>query len=290
MKLIILRTFIFLILLAGMQACEKDVTRKVDLKVLNQLAITAFISPQDTGIVVKLQRTQPAVGRQYTGDELKIKNAVVKLSDGNQSIPLNYIEKQDSYHAKKTLLPIVAGKTYTLNVTTPNGWEASAVTTVPVITNISITGYKLNAKSDKFSGLKNILNFKWQDAPGQDNYYQTLAYRENKINSQIFQQTFNPRHEKDMYITDKDHDGEELICIDKVHETSKPDNFQRPYKLHLLLLVTDKNYYLYHNSVIKQREADDNPFAEPVLIYTNIKGGVGVFAAYNLIEEIKVVN
>jgi len=46
-----------------------------------------------------------------------------------------------------------------------------------------------------------------------------------------------------------------------------------------VLLNVDVHYYKYHKSLSSNNE--DNPFAEPTLIYTNINGGLGVFAAYN---------
>ncbi|WP_420153812.1 DUF4249 family protein, partial [Siphonobacter sp.] len=41
----------------------------------------------------------------------------------------------------------------------------------------------------------------------------------------------------------------------------------------------DPNYYQFMESVKLQREVGDNPFAEPVPIYTNIKNGLGIFGA-----------
>jgi hypothetical protein len=52
------------------------------------------------------------------------------------------------------------------------------------------------------------------------------------------------------------------------------------------LLSTEPLYYRYTDAVIRQRENRNNPFAEPVLIPTNIQGGLGCFAAYNRIEKI----
>jgi Domain of unknown function (DUF4249) len=53
---------------------------------------------------------------------------------------------------------------------------------------------------------------------------------------------------------------------------------------------TDKAYYLYNTAIDKIRRANGNPFAEPVLTYTNIKNGLGVMAGYNQSRIVIKVN
>jgi Domain of unknown function (DUF4249) len=53
---------------------------------------------------------------------------------------------------------------------------------------------------------------------------------------------------------------------------------------------TDKAYYLYNTAIDKIRKANGNPFAEPVLTYTNIKNGLGVMAGYNQSRIVVKVN
>jgi Domain of unknown function (DUF4249) len=53
---------------------------------------------------------------------------------------------------------------------------------------------------------------------------------------------------------------------------------------------TDKAYYFYNTAIDKIRKANGNPFAEPVLTYTNIKNGLGVMAGYNQSRIVIKVN
>ncbi len=53
---------------------------------------------------------------------------------------------------------------------------------------------------------------------------------------------------------------------------------------------TDRAYYLYNTAIDKIRKANGNPFAEPVLTYTNIKNGLGVMAGYNQSRIVVKVN
>jgi len=45
------------------------------------------------------------------------------------------------------------------------------------------------------------------------------------------------------------------------------------------LALTDIHYYNYHRSVFNFD--GENPFSEPSPVYSNIEGGLGVFAAFN---------
>jgi hypothetical protein len=49
----------------------------------------------------------------------------------------------------------------------------------------------------------------------------------------------------------------------------------------LELIHASKEYYLYHSKLTIAADNNGNPFAEPVIMYTNINGGYGVFAGFN---------
>jgi Domain of unknown function (DUF4249) len=53
---------------------------------------------------------------------------------------------------------------------------------------------------------------------------------------------------------------------------------------------TDRAFYLYNTAIDKIRKANGNPFAEPVLTYTNIRNGLGVMAGYNQSRIVVKVN
>lgn len=65
---------------------------------------------------------------------------------------------------------------------------------------------------------------------------------------------------------------------------------KRPVSVNGMLLHVDKNYYDYHRTLQQQNDIDGNPFAEPVLISTNIEGGLGCFGAYNRTTKTVILN
>ena len=91
------------------------------------------------------------------------------------------------------------------------------------------------------------------------------------------------QEEAKAYFTDENKDGLVFSSSRTFQFWSDPQT-RKLTALHLYLAVTDRAYYLYHESLQQHRYAQDNPFAEPVLVYHNVTGGLGVFAAYNQIQ------
>ena len=52
-------------------------------------------------------------------------------------------------------------------------------------------------------------------------------------------------------------------------------------KLFLELRSVTEEYYRYFAGLSRQKQSSDSPFSEPVIIYDNIDGGLGIFAGYN---------
>jgi hypothetical protein len=64
---------------------------------------------------------------------------------------------------------------------------------------------------------------------------------------------------------------------------SYPDDRNKPDSafLRIYLLSTDKPYYDFHRSA-ENISLGDGPFTEPTLLYSNVSGGLGIFASYTL--------
>ncbi|MFN2396628.1 MAG: DUF4249 family protein [Bacteroidales bacterium] len=64
--------------------------------------------------------------------------------------------------------------------------------------------------------------------------------------------------------------------------SSDYDNFNRVDSVFAYAMQTDYHYYQFHRSAERYFDADEGfPLAEAVYIYSNIRGGLGVFAGYN---------
>jgi len=284
----VFRLAVWLCLFAALPACEKDISSSVTIDTEPQLVVSAFISPQDSVLQVKVSQSRPVIGIYPTGEEAEITNATVKLSQGGRTITFTYSATPGRwiYEADPTSLPILPGQTYTLVVTTPDGHQVTAACTVPTVEGVTISDLKLSARkatmSDGHEYDEHTFSYKWQDAPGVENFYQTLTEKESKdpqTNNLVRYQLYN----NDDLFTDERKDGQTFAASERYQVFPGQPN-PKPYNLHVCLAVTDRAYYLYHQSIKKQQETNGNPFAEPVLIYSNVTGGIGIFSAYNQIK------
>lgn len=285
-----------LLLTAALQSCEKDVAN-FDISTTPMLVATAFISPQDTILAVEVKRTSPAIGKQLTEEGMKVTDAIVTLSDGTQTIELEYDPARNKYFASIKTLPVVANKTYFLKVTTPKGEKAEATCTVPSREGISLTelNYETVEKDNYgYPTTLHYINYKWQDASGVENYYHATSYRTTSFTFG-YPPVVMEQHEvafaenTKLFLKDEKQDGKIMQSPGFSFSSGYPDHASKPFKIIAVLAITDKAYYQYHQSILSQESTGGNPFAEPQRMYTNIQGGLGVFAAYNQIKAMKII-
>lgn len=272
-------------LLAVLPACEKDITDKVNIDLKPQLVVSAFISPQDTVLRVKVSQSEPIIGTYPVNQDRTVTNATVQLTQGDQAITFTYNANLRVYEADPATLPVLAGQTYTLLVTTPDGYRATATSTVPTTDGVVISGLKHAVRrvsqSDGYEYDEHTFSYQWQDAPGRENFYHAFAERETYYPQENYTR-WEQLYDGENYFTDDRRDGQLLAVAVDFSDQPNPE----PFFLHVYVAVTDRDYYLYHQSVEKQQQTEDNPFAEPVLIYTNVTGGLGIFAAYNQVKAV----
>ena len=294
-------TYYFLIVSQFFLLSCESLIKEIDPSFLpetdSKLVVACFISPQDTILAAKVTETKLLIGT--TGDiRDDITNATVSLSDGSKTIQLIYDAKLGYYRALPADLPISVGKTYTISVSTPDGRKVNASATVPnpvAIKEIKIDSTKVNdfQQGNSVTNTEYDVKVIWQDKAGEPNYYRAISeyvflYRiVDSINKKVINVPVSAIVDL-RTIDDKDSDGQ-LLSLNRAYlPTNIGGNIQgqdansktRLDKIKVGLFQTDIHYYNYHTSLRRQRE-NNNPFAEPVLLYTNINGGFGCFGAYN---------
>jgi hypothetical protein len=78
-------------------------------------------------------------------------------------------------------------------------------------------------------------------------------------------------------IKDTEKDGQEIDYKLEVWDYSGRDGES---SLLIYIHSIDKHYYNFHKSIENVTDYGDNPFAESTHLYSNIEGGLGVFASY----------
>lgn len=302
--------FILLLCLVSMTACETLVTDVGPDKLPateSKLVVQSFVSPQASRSTVVVTESVPIFG-ETDGTLTIIKNAVVKLSDGVQEVTLPYDSLGYSYSIEKSRFKIIAGKTYHLSVSDGKR-NVTASCTVPMLT-VPTRTYKVDTLYSGNPAMPDTVmtaQMTWQDIPGEINYYRARAILEleytimentnpNAPREQRVRTHFNADWDRTIgrnYIqNDVNLDGtvfstplgrfelpknETFALANGGTYTLKPKN--KIISITFEVDHTDEAYYKYHRSI--QLRNSENPFSEPALIYSNISGGLGCFAAYN---------
>lgn len=265
----------------------------------SKIVVTGYLSPQDTLLSIRVTRTQTVVGDSLSLLEtgIIVPNAKVTLSEGDRSVVLPFYKvnppADSAYSINARLLPIVAGRTYKLTVETSAGERLSSTCTIPqAVLPKSITFDSLTQTQARGTIQRYFIRARWQDPAEQANYYQVagifrytpvLNVRENNYSNLSFDD------DKRGLFTDAGVDGTVMVSGRAyLNPASSATNEQASFSdqygtadVIVNLMSVEQTYYRFQEAVIRQRRSRNNPFAEPVLIPSNIEGGLGCFAGYN---------
>lgn len=283
------------LVLVGCKPLYKEVNPDGIPQTGSKLVVHSFISPQDTALLVKVSVSRNVLGESVPFYRLDVMDANVELSDGAHSVNLTYDFPSGGYYKiNAKLFPIQEGKTYTLKVGRTGGTAVQAQTTVPYavplqrleIDTLTVTSF-VNGK----------IRMYWNDVAKQANYYSVDA----KVNydmitsvrtgAGVLKDTLMHASQRlrfdEPFLTDQGFDGQPMasprqeFTIYPSYYGSSP-RLLRPILITAYLLHLDSNYYKYQKAV--EEWNNDNPFAEPVLIPSNIQGGLGCFGSYSRAE------
>ncbi|GAB3987584.1 hypothetical protein GCM10028807_08200 [Spirosoma daeguense] len=310
MKLNVLIYVVLIGLIAGCDSLRQEVEPKGLVQQGEKLVVTSFISPQDTVLTVLLARSSSVLGISH--EYPYVPQATVTLSDGVKIVTLQESTSNSSfgggprlyYRAKASELPIVVGKTYTLKAIAYGVSEVTATCTIPnpvALEQVSIDTALTTEFGDRRKNY--FARLRWRDPAGQANFYRIAGNNEYPVRMFVGPAPSTPNttpRDSILYfignwsfdnrslLSDQNRDGQEMVServrlapssytlINGVWTATKPAG-----KLEAYLLNVDENYYRYHDAIERQNQVRDNPFAEPVLIPSNVQGGYGCFGAYN---------
>src|SRR5687767_1312601 len=116
------KPFRILVIAFFVTACTKKATIKLPAPE-TKLVATCFITPEDSIISAVVRSSTPQFGPQDSTAVYKddISNAVVKISDGTTSVTLPFDNDLFFYKVSTINFPIVPGRTYYFDVSTPDG-------------------------------------------------------------------------------------------------------------------------------------------------------------------------
>ncbi len=277
MKRLIIPVLLIIILIS---ACERDVNNVKLPEFEKKLVVNSFISPRDTLSFVSVTSNKRLYGILDPMEAEKVGNVSVILSDGTREINLTKTEDGFIFRRKDMLLE--EGKTYTLNVNSDLGLQAKASATIPFRRPVHIEIDTSRVFIDYGDGTVNgWWEFKFDlfitDYPGEANYY-SFVCNQVLYNSEYsyYPYNYNIQFWESSVFSDKGKDGERMFLSTLHYMNPSGDDSS---SLVIYILHTDKDYYTYHHALDNYSSGGD-PFTEISPAYSNIEGGLGIFASY----------
>ncbi len=287
-----------LLLLFTFSGCVKIINDDLEKKE-TKLVINAAISP-DSIFLVNLSRTFNIFDDESSKNLPFIDDAEVKLYENG--IFLTTLNNSGyGYYINPGFYPVV-GNEYRVEASSGSYKSVESITVIPPAVPIVDFDTALISVTDEYNGkeIRYVGILKYNDPGGIDNQYQ-LSCKFLAMDSQgnmYWNKTgiwplegderfFDRGSNGNLLWSDGYTDGNEVTVrfqfySSYVYEEGKSRDTQ---KIHFLfsLQSINKDYYTYLKSVgiYWETGGSDNPFAEPVVIHSNVENGYGIFGGYS---------
>lgn len=262
------------------ESCTKKAD--IDLPTADEkLVVTCFISPGDSVLSAVVRTSKLKYGVIDTARRNKIyqdiENANVSISDGVNSIILPFNTDEYFYKASTANFPIVSEKKYFLTVSTPDGKKVTATTIVPS-EKLLIELCEVNEKKSDSMFIEFDVNVTVGDIANQTNYvglyvqnFHSTSLTEPYLYNQGYLTSFGSFDTDEFVSKTKYVFSSQNFIYESMRITSAFS--------YVSVLNCNKEFYLYNKSV-QDASGGGGPFADPVMIYSNIEGGFGCFGAF----------
>jgi hypothetical protein len=286
-------------------SCEKNVTVNVPRQppklVVNGLTLVNNAFRVSVGKSADILET--ATPATYTVNNpfiVLLQNNVVKDTLVATATPGQYQVKNNTR--------AIAGNTYQVKVSAAGLEPADASTIAPGLVVLQNISRKQNARQNANGDFQDEIKFSFQDLNNEQNYYLVKLRRPSGLNGSTVQYAgVNCFHSNDrdidrsagtdptdieqcidneFFMADRNFNGQlKTITLYVNHQDMESflnTNNNRLYKPVIELHNITADHYKYRKSYTAYKDAEDNPFAEPVLVYGNVNKGYGIFSVYNL--------
>ncbi len=300
-----MKNILALSVLIFLSSCERDVTFNVPTQ--PPKLVVNGISSINTPIRVNIGKTANIL-QAYTTDMYRVTDAFVQLYENNiLKDTLVYNATNNSYLVKRNTVAM-PGNTYLLKAAGNGFTTVEAETKTPKTITINSITRRVNARTDANGNMLDEVKITFTDDGTAANYYAFKVKRPNYLNGNTMvyggiycmhssdkdidrrnnadPTDFENCIDQEFFMSDKNFNGrvKELLLFIRNNELEgfySPSN-NRTYKSIVEINNITAEHYKYRKSYDTYQDSEDNPFAEPVLVYSNVKNGYGIFSTYSI--------
>ena len=225
-----------------------------------------------------------------------VRNAIALLYENDvfrDTLKFNIVSEK----YKAAIARIQAGKTYKLLLSAPDFPAAEAISFTPLLVPINNLVFTANVRSDADGNPQDEVKLSFTDNGATEDYYllrildayggylYCINTNDKDVEKLVYEDPFYAEdclQSDRLLLSDINFNGALKTLIFYVESGSlgtqnTPGGLRRAT---VELLHINKDYYKYIKSLNSYENAVDNPFAEPVNLYSNVKNGYGLFTTY----------
>ncbi|MEM6347348.1 MAG: DUF4249 domain-containing protein [Bacteroidota bacterium] len=275
-------------------SCQRLVD--IDLSGESQLVVSCFISPDQKEVQLKLSQNQ-TVGSSggLDASDFIVPDAIVKIENlqKGQEIELTFDTEHSLYSTIPPLGFLSPSDSFTLSIQHPDFPAVSGQCQIPAAPQqFAIQLDSVTADGDPFPDF--FCQTSWEDPAQERNYYRVIGKiipsMQFFVNSDPWFFRWQGLSVDPDYLLDDNFDGQAVVGpTGDLQNVARNLNGVRPPRmpgdsLVVALLHVDENYYRYMRDLRQNRNVD-LAFSEPYTIFSNLEGGIGIFAAYHADEK-----
>lgn len=273
-------------------SCKKEVSPPPQYP--DKVVVSCFISPDDTDIEATLSLSKAKYG-VIVPENTVGSNATVTIQNNNGAVlQLLWNNAKQKYSIAATPNFLQEGQTYRLDVEVPNYGSVTAYTSIPEkITNASLDFVSnqmgVRASTNLESYFESYLKLKVPSALKDNGYYVFYAKREFKDVDVLVNGVAGVADVvgySTSYLQENSTSIDRVLSV-KIARVLTDGEYKNPQavKLSGYFVSCSKDYYRYYQTTVMKKPYDESPFSSPVVIYSNIEGGYGIFAGYNQVIQ-----
>ncbi len=289
-----------------LSACEKTVYFDIDTQE-NKLVVNALVQPDSNAdATISLSVDPLAVGFESA----RVNDATISVFKNDLYAGEYGFISDGVYTADAGLLNVEPGDRVRLEVSAPGRTSVSAETSIPSAVPIDevkiVDTIYVTVSYSAFDSLGNYyeidtivphyqIQITFTDPAGEDHYSLKINYKDAFSETYTCFTTDDPAFIVDgsFGFGNDNEDGSVTLCDEAFFTDISFEGKQKTITLSLLELPTEfitdpkftfrlshlsSEYYDYMVSAKLQSDNSDNPFSEPVVVYSNVKNGFGIFA------------